>query len=168
MFDEMKDVATQLVRKWARYGPEHRILATDDFTRLALDTISLCSMGFRFNSFYAEKLHPFVEAMCDFLIESGRRSQRIPLPSVFYRSSDAKFNQDIDIMRKTAEAVLRQRIAEPDNDRNDLLSTMLKGRDPKTGQKMTDESIIDNVITFLIAGHETTSGLLSYSTVSSH
>lgn len=168
MFDEMKDVAIQLALKWARYGPQHRILAPDDFTRLTLDTISLCSMGFRFNSFYAENLHPFVEAMGDFLVESGKRSQRIPLPSIFYRASNAKFHQDIETMRKTAEAVLRQRVSEPDNDRNDLLSTMLRGRDPKTGQKMSDESIIDNIITFLIAGHETTSGLLSYATVGFH
>ncbi|GKT48139.1 bifunctional cytochrome P450/NADPH--P450 reductase [Colletotrichum spaethianum] len=39
---------------------------------------------------------------------------------------------------------------------------MLDGVDPKTGKKMTDESIMDNLITFLVAGHETTSGLLSF------
>ena len=39
---------------------------------------------------------------------------------------------------------------------------MLNGVDPKTGEKMTEDSVIDNMITFLIAGHETTSGLLSF------
>jgi cytochrome P450/NADPH-cytochrome P450 reductase len=39
---------------------------------------------------------------------------------------------------------------------------MLTGVDPKTGEKMTEDSVIDNMITFLIAGHETTSGLLSF------
>jgi len=39
---------------------------------------------------------------------------------------------------------------------------MLDGVDPKTGQKLSDSSITDNLITFLIAGHETTSGLLSF------
>lgn len=42
------------------------------------------------------------------------------------------------------------------------LSAMLNGVDPKTGEKMTEDSVIDNMITFLIAGHETTSGLLSF------
>ena len=42
------------------------------------------------------------------------------------------------------------------------LNAMLNGVDPKTGDKMNDESVIDNLITFLIAGHETTSGMLSF------
>ncbi|KAH7194976.1 cytochrome P450 [Fusarium oxysporum] len=35
-------------------------------------------------------------------------------------------------------------------------------QDPKTGSKMSDESIVQNLITFLIADHEPTSGLLSF------
>jgi cytochrome P450/NADPH-cytochrome P450 reductase len=38
MFDEMHDIASQLVLKWARQGPESIISVTDDFTRLTLDT----------------------------------------------------------------------------------------------------------------------------------
>ncbi|KAI1458582.1 bifunctional P-450:NADPH-P450 reductase [Annulohypoxylon moriforme] len=162
MFDEMKDISTQLALKWARQGPHKRICASNDFTRLTLDTIALCSMGFRFNSFYSEKMHPFVDAMTEFLLESGRRTQRLPLPAIFYQSQDKLFQTHIDIMRETADEVLQERIADPDNKRNDLLAAMLKGRDPVTGEKMSDQSIIDNLITFLVAGHETTSGTLSY------
>ncbi|KAI2627622.1 bifunctional P-450:NADPH-P450 reductase [Hypoxylon sp. NC1633] len=161
MFDEMKDVSSQLALKWARQGPHKRHRATDDFTRLTLDTISLCSMGYRFNSFYSETFHPFLDAMAEFLTECGRRAQRA-LPSIFYRAQNQKFRADIDVLRETAEAVLKERIADPDNDRKDLLAAMLKGVDPSTGKRMTDASIIDNLITFLIAGHETTSGALSY------
>lgn len=38
---EMHDIATQLILKWARYGPDHEIKVTDDFTRLTLDSIAL-------------------------------------------------------------------------------------------------------------------------------
>ena len=41
MFDEMYDVATQLVAKWARMGSEVAINVTDDYTRLTLDSIAL-------------------------------------------------------------------------------------------------------------------------------
>jgi cytochrome P450 / NADPH-cytochrome P450 reductase len=166
MFDEMHDITSQLVLKWARQGPRTKVLATDDFTRLALDTIALCSMGFRFNSFYDEKLHPFINSMGDFLSECSRRSQRLPIPEWFYRSANQKYQNDIDIMRETAETVLKERIANPNNKRADLLTRMLKARDPKTGKKMSDVSIVDNLLTFLIAGHETTSGMLSYAVVS--
>lgn len=166
MFDEMHDIASQLVLKWARHGPQHRILLTDDFTRLTLDTIGLCSMGFRFNSFYSENLHPFIQAMGDFLTESGRKTTRLPAPAFFYRQADQEYEYNIRVMRETAEAVLQERVADPSSKRHDLLAAMLKGRDSLTGEKMTDQSIIDNLITFLIAGHETTSGMLSYAVVS--
>lgn len=160
MFDDMHDIACQLAMKWARHGPTYPIKVTDDFTRLALDTLGLCSMDYRFNSFYHDEMHPFIEAMGGFLVESGNRARR-PLPAIFYREVDRKYQQDIDTMRKTADDVLNFRKEHP-SDRKDLLSAMMSGVDPKTGQKMTDQSITDNLITFLIAGHETTGGTLSF------
>ncbi|KAI0198880.1 bifunctional P-450:NADPH-P450 reductase [Astrocystis sublimbata] len=160
MFEEMHDIATQMALKFARYGSSTPIPASDDFTRLALDTLALCSMGFRFNSFYTKDMHPFVEAMAEFLVESGKRPSRV-LPSFFYRADDAKFWEDIETMRSTAQEVLDARKTNP-IDRKDLLNAMLNGVDPKTGKHMSDSSIIDNLITFLIAGHETTSGTLSF------
>ena len=44
----MLDVGSQLVAKWARYGPENKIHVTDDFTRLTLDSIALYD-PFRFD-----------------------------------------------------------------------------------------------------------------------
>ncbi|KAI1800734.1 cytochrome P450 [Daldinia bambusicola] len=160
MFDEMHEIATQLCMKWARYGPQHPIDVSGDFTRLALDTLALCSMGYRFNSYYTTELHPFLAAMGDFLTESGRRPNRT-MPAWFYRNEDAKYWQDIEVLRKTSDDVLKERKLHP-SDRKDLLNAMLNGVDPKTGQHMSDSSITDNLITFLIAGHETTSGLLSF------
>lgn len=101
--------------------------------------------------------------MGDFLTESGDRARRLPIPAFFYRGKDKKFFSDIEVMRNTANEILQERKAEKNLDtRKDLLSFMLDGVDPKTGQKMTEESILDNLITFLIAGHETTSGMLSF------
>ena len=39
---------------------------------------------------------------------------------------------------------------------------MLTGVDKQTGERLPDENIRAQCITFLIAGHETTSGLLSF------
>jgi hypothetical protein len=48
--------------------------------------------------------------------------------------------------------VIQQRRAHPDSSRNDLLDRLLNGRDPKTGEGLTDENIVHQLITFLIAG----------------
>ncbi|KAK8007446.1 kinase-like domain-containing protein [Apiospora arundinis] len=161
MFDEMRDIAGQLAMKWARYGSNTPIMVTDDFTRLALDTLALCSMDYRFNSFYKPEMHPFVEAMGDFLVEAGNRSRRPAVASWFYSKENQKYFEDIETLRKTADEVLQERKKNP-SDRKDLMGAMLNGVDSRTGKKMTDQSITDNLITFLIAGHETTSGLLSF------
>lgn len=161
MFDEMHDIATQMVMKWARHGPDHVIQVTDDFTRLTLDTIALCAMDYRFNSYYSEAVHPFVQAMADFLKVSGDRARRGPMVQMFYRQESQKYWEDIELLRKTSQEVINARKENP-TEKKDLLNAMLNGVDPKTGEKMTEESVIDNMITFLIAGHETTSGLLSF------
>ncbi|KAK3319439.1 putative bifunctional P-450:NADPH-P450 reductase [Apodospora peruviana] len=161
MFSEMHEIAGQLALKWARHGPDTPIIATEDFTRLTLDTLALCSMNFRFNSYYHDELHPFVAAMGDFLKMCGTRSTVPYILQLLGRKSRLKYWDDIRILRETAEEVLRARKANP-TDRRDLLSAMLDGVDRVTGTKLSDASIVDNLITFLIAGHETTSGLLGF------
>ncbi|UKZ78614.1 hypothetical protein TrVFT333_006360 [Trichoderma virens FT-333] len=86
------------------------------------------------------------------------------LPSYLHKSADRKFQSNIDILRSTAGQVLaaRQKSPEATGDLKDLLNAMLNGVDPKTGCKMTEQSIIDNLITFLVAGHETTAATLSF------
>ncbi|KAK2595921.1 hypothetical protein QQS21_006516 [Conoideocrella luteorostrata] len=162
MFDEMHDISTQLCMKFARHGSQTSINASEDFTRLALDTLALCAMDYRFNSYYHEEMHPFIEAMGDFLSEAGRRNKRPAFaPNFLYRAANEKYWKDIAIMRKTADEVVTNRKKNP-SDRKDLLNAMLNGVDPTTGEKLSDDNIADQLITFLIAGHETTSGLLSF------
>lgn len=165
MFDGMHDIASQLVLKWARHGPTTAIDVTDDFTRMALDTVALCSMGFRFNSFYREDLHPFLTAMYHVLREASDDSIRF-LPSFLYRSEKKRFRKNIEVLRNTANEVLqalkKEVLEGKKTARKDLISAMLLGVDPKTGKKMTDESIVDNLITFLVAGHETTAATFSF------
>lgn len=151
MFDEMYDIASQLVAKWARQGPDVTINVTDDFTRLTLDSIALCAMDKRFNSFYKEEMHPFVGAMVRFLVESGRRDQRTRLETMLNPSREKRYRADIALMRSVATEVVAHRRANP-VEKKDLLNIMLFGKDPKTGQRLSDDSITNNMITFLIAG----------------
>ena len=58
--------------------------------------------------------------------------------------------------------IIAERKEQPQEGADDLLSHMLSGKDPETGETLDDENIRYQIITFLIAGHETTSGLLSF------
>lgn len=108
-------------------------------------------MGTRFNSFYTEEMHPFVNAMVDVLVAAGKRSKRPAFASYFYRAADQKFNDDINLMAKTAKDLITERRQNP-TDKKDLLNAMLLNKDPKTGEHLTEDSIVNNMITFLIAG----------------
>lgn len=108
-------------------------------------------MDTRFNSFYHEDMHPFVDAMVGFLLESGARASRPAFASYFMRSAQQKYDADIAFLQKVAAEVVAERKANP-SDKKDLLNAMILGRDPKTGEGLTEASIMNNMITFLIAG----------------
>ncbi|KAH9905666.1 cytochrome P450 [Xylariomycetidae sp. FL2044] len=161
MFPEMHDMISQLVLKWARFGDDVPINVTADFTHLTLDTIALCAMGIRFNSFYQDKPHEFVEALMATLVESQDRSVRPKWLTALMWRANRSWDENVKKLHHIAETMIAQRRANPSN-RKDLVNAMLNGHDPVTGKQLFDQIIMDNMITFLSAGHETTSGLLSF------
>ncbi|KAI5117203.1 hypothetical protein M0805_005173 [Coniferiporia weirii] len=166
MFDGMKDICDQMLLKWARFGPEHIFDPSEDYTRLTFDTIALCSMSYRFNSFYERDMPKFTQEMVEFLAESNRRAYRpgfMKMLPLWYRSADDKYAAEVRDMTELAREIIKRRRSQPSEER-DLLSLMLEGKDPKTGQSLPEENIIYNLLTFLIAGHETTSGMLTFAT----
>ena len=56
----MQDIASQLMLKWERTNSHDVIDVPKDMIRLTLDTIGVCGIGYRFNSFYREDFHPFI------------------------------------------------------------------------------------------------------------
>lgn len=61
----------------------------------------------------------------------------------------------VSFLRSSLAGVIaaRRRSAE---DRHDLVAMLLAAVDPETGRTMSDEEIVDNLMTFITAGHETT------------
>ncbi|MFI6785768.1 bifunctional cytochrome P450/NADPH--P450 reductase [Nonomuraea sp. NPDC050383] len=160
-YPQMLEIAERLVGSWAsRQGED--LPVSDDMTRLTLDVISLTGFGYRFESFRSPELHPFLKAMGGALTEAMIRNRQLPVVTKLKRRSEETYRQDIATMRELVEDVIRQRRARPAGGAKDLLGLMLEAADPLTGERLSDANIRDQVLTFLIAGHETTSGLLSF------
>lgn len=66
-------------------------------------------------------------------------------------------------MKAAADRVINARQAEGSQGVPDLLDLLLDGEDPKSGRRMTTEEIRDNLLTFIVAGHETTALTLAWS-----
>lgn len=158
----MVDIAVQLVQKWARLNPNEVVNVPEDMTRLTLDTIGLCGFNYRFNSYYRETPHPFITSMTRALDEAMHQLQRLDIEDKLMLRTKRQFQYDIQTMFSLVDNIIAERKAQESQEANDLLSRMLNVKDPETGEKLDDENIRFQIITFLIAGHETTSGLLSF------
>ncbi|WP_341280938.1 cytochrome P450 [Paenibacillus sp. FSL H8-0537] len=158
----MIDIADQLMLKWARLNPQDTIDVADDMTRLTLDTIGLCGFNYRFNSFYREDHAPFVQSMVRALNEAMLRSSRMKIQNLLMFKTKRRFEEDIQTMFTLVDKIIAERKASSEPGQTDLLARMLEGKDPETGEMLDNENIRHQIITFLIAGHETTSGLLSF------
>lgn len=163
MFDRMYDIADQMLIRWERFGEDLSFDVADNMTRLALDTIALCAFDYRFNSFYRDEMHPFLNAIGSALQEAGSQARRPEIATKMMVRRRRRFDADVALISEVADAVIAERRRNPDADvKDDLLARMLQGRDPETGEGLSDENIRFQMVTFLIAGHETTSGMLSF------
>ncbi len=159
----MVDIADQLMDKWDRLNEGDEVDVPDDMTRLTLDTIALCGFGYRFNSFYRDTPHPFVQAMVRTLSESQARARQLPIQTRLKIRAQRQVEEDQAFMDDLVDRLIAERRAQGDaGDTTDLLGRMLTGVDRQTGERLPDANIRAQCITFLIAGHETTSGLLSF------
>ncbi|MDT0448087.1 bifunctional cytochrome P450/NADPH--P450 reductase [Streptomyces hesseae] len=158
----MLRVARSLIGKWDRVAGERAVDVAEEMTRLTFDTIGLCGFGYDFQSFRRDQPHPFVEAMSRALAFAQDRVESIPGTELFKRKQAEQFRKDVKLMTDLVDEVVRRRRASGDTSTDDLLGRMLHTRDAVTGELLDDVNIRNQVITFLIAGHETTSGALSF------
>src|SRR6202162_5371722 len=158
----MVDIAEQLVKKWERLNADEEIDVVHDMTALTLDTIGLCGFDYRFNSFYREDYHPFVESLVRSL-ETIMMIRGLPLENLWMQKRRRDMAQDVAFMNKMVDEIVaeRRKNAEAAQDKKDMLGAMMTGVDRSTGEQLDDVNIRYQINTFLIAGHETTSGMLS-------
>jgi len=65
-------------------------------------------------------------------------------------------------MRRVADTAITERKARGPRDIPDLLDLLLEGVDPETKRSMNTAELRDNLLTFIVAGHETTALSLSW------
>ncbi|GAA2452905.1 cytochrome P450 [Streptomyces glaucus] len=157
----MLEVARRLIDGWDRAARAGRpVDVPDDMTRMTLDTIGLAGFGYDFGSFTRDEPHPFVEAMVRCLEWSMTRLARTPGED--HTAADAAFRADAAYLAQVVDDVIASRTGTGRRDATDLLGLMLTARHPADGTALDAANIRNQVITFLIAGHETTSGAMSF------
>lgn len=162
--DFMLRAARKLLVKWdgmASASDAAEVDVPGDLTKMTLDTIGLAGFGYDFDSFSRAEPHPFVNAMNGALTYSRLRINWAPGQEP--AAEKEQYIADCATMADIVDEVIDARRATPSpNGAKDLLDRMLTTPHPGTGELMDGVNVRHQVISFLIAGHETTSGLLSF------
>lgn len=114
-------------------------------------------MDTRINSFYKDNRHPFIDSMIAVLVEAAKRSERPDWLNWCYWNANKQFDKENEFIHQFAKEVLDSR-RNKKHSKKDLLDAMMNGKDPSTGKGLPDQTIVDNLITFLMAGEQKTLG----------
>ncbi|MFH0172576.1 cytochrome P450 [Streptomyces cacaoi] len=156
----MLDVADRLTGHWDRELAAGRAVdVPGDMTKLTLETIARTGFGHDFASFERARPHPFVTAMVGTL-SYAQRLNTVPSPALLRRAT-RRNEADIAYLNRTVDELVRARRDGGGGD-GDLLDRMLDTAHPTTGERLSAQNVRRQVVTFLVAGHETTSGALSF------
>lgn len=160
----MVDASAELTSAWDAHAASGKSVdVSADTTRVTLETIGRCAAGYSFGAFQSEQPHPFVEHMVAGLVGSDRLGvfRATYLPKFVGDRYEREVRRHADAMHRIADQIIAGRRAEGLGHHDDLLEIMLSPA--AEGRPALDEANIRyQLINFLVAGHETTSGALSF------
>lgn len=148
----------EMIARW-RTLPDGTVLdAVDEMMHLTLRIIGFVL----FSQDLGQNRHAVGRALDEIQVQMGERfSSLIPLPPVLPTARDRRFRQAQHDLEQLAMTMIAERRCEK-NPPEDLLTSLLQARDPETGEQMSDKQACDELITFLLAGHETTANTLAW------
>ncbi len=161
----MVAVADEMVERWSRLRDGRRIDVAAEMARVTLRVLGRTVFSEAMNGpedHFARVVSRYLEA-----VGKVDPLDILDMPSWVPRLASAQTKPLIRFFEGEVTAMLAKRRALLAEDAGsaprDLLTLLLEARDPETGQGLSDEDVKANLITFLIAGHETTSNALTWS-----
>lgn len=157
----MNEAAERVAQRWETFADNGEpVDVAAEMDRLTLDIVGRALFSTDTETIaaaIAQTLTPVVQ-------EINYRSQHPGAPPLWvptrrnrrYRDNEQALKQIISDLI----ASRRQHPARPDHP--DLLDLLLEAEDADTAEKMTDQQILDEVLTFIVAGHETTANALTF------
>lgn len=158
MADAMVECADDLARAWAAHGDAPRDVA-EDMTqltlRIACRTFFSTDLGSRRGDRIAAAGSAIVSMFLFHMAFPFPRPEYLPTPG------NVRFWRAVRSLDEEVYALVAERRADPEP-RHDLLSLLLNAVDDETGEGMSDRQLRDELVTLLVAGHETTANALAF------
>jgi cytochrome P450 len=133
----------------------------DYMVKMALETITVCSMGTELNLFDAQEAHPFPTAFQG-VMDAMLNLANVPPPLWFLcPMTKSKMNKHVQVMNSIIDDIVQKRVGGETHSGGkfpDLLDLMLT---QGSSNKLSDENIRSQILTFLFAGHDSTAAAMS-------
>ncbi len=148
-----------LLARWQPIIDTQTVVDIDQsMMQLALEIVgqALCSVDLSDTA--AELTHAMLEAL-DYVAYRGRMPFAPPLwvPT----PGNLRVRRSLATLDRAIYALIRER-RQTGHDTGDLLSMLVQARDADTGEQMDDRQIRDELVTFLVAGHETVASAMTW------
>lgn len=152
------DCTHQMLEDWSRLPAGTKLDASQEMMRLTLRIVGLMLFSQDLGV-----LHDSVsQALDEIQVQMGERfSSLVPLPPVLPTARDRRFREARDELDRLALGIVTSRRQQTERPQ-DLLTSLIEARDPETGDSMTDQQIREELVTFMLAGHETTANTLTW------
>lgn len=150
---------SRMLERWEETARHAELLDIDsEMMRLSLEVVGKALFNIDLSA-SAGHLATATSSVLDNIVNSLRHPIR--LPRLFPIRQNLKFQAALS----TLDAVIYNLMAER-RDRDDLgedvLGVLLRARDEETGQPLDEKQVRDEIITLLIAGHETVASALTW------
>ena len=161
----MVEATDELIGVWDRAAGEGRTVDVSPWlTKLTLETIGRSAFSHTFRSFETEEVDPFVRTFVASMSHAAARSNIAALPFVGRRLVRRKDERALD-RHRYIDDLLRQIVADREasgEEAEDLLGRMMHVPVDDSGTLLEAQNVRHQILTMLVAGHETTSGALSF------
>ncbi|MEV0773944.1 MULTISPECIES: cytochrome P450 [Nocardia] len=131
--------------------------------KLTFEIIARAGFSHSFGSLADSNSGSFVEAMVRELAYANRRTDVLPLfDKVFRRDDRERHLADLTHAHAVVDDIIEARKGHPHREYRDILDLMLDSVDPETGERLDTVNIRNQILTFLIAGSETSANTIAF------
>jgi cytochrome P450 len=155
----MAEAADERVRQWKARGPAFVSDVEKDMTETTFSVVARTILA-GINEADGEAVQRSARAYLD-PITWEIAAALLTLPETLWHPGKGRMRRAAGTTRTIVQHLLDQR-RKAGAAGDDLVARMLRAQNPETGQPMADATIIDNLTTFLLAGHETTAKALTW------
>jgi cytochrome P450 len=149
-----------MLDRWAESADPTRVIdAHEEMMRLTFRIVGQTLLSTELDG----EAREMGKAITVVLYHANEYAQAIaPLPVWAPTPKNLQFKRAMRTLDTLVQRIIDERRARPDQGKDDLLSMLMAVKDAETGETMSDRQLRDEVMTLVLAGHETTANALAW------